>query len=711
MSKVTKPRIFVSYSRTDIEPALFLRSLIEKELGEGSTWHDIRDLTGDHWWAQIEDTIRERSGIEHLVLIASARALTRGVVRREWRLGSQEGKTITNVYWSRRDGFEAPDFEDLPSWISAKNMLDLSLTDRPTALLNILRQPGRGARRPFMANDLPSDFVQRVDEFDKLKTTLLDAERKDAIAINVALQGAGGFGKTVLAQAIAHDDEIYDAFYDGILWVTLGERPDLNTKLNDLLKTLLDEPQTFTDLGASLNKFRELLQERRCLLILDDVWRERDVRPFLEGAPLTARLITTRRNDILPANTITVAVDQMAEGESFQLLSSGITVSQVSEESALRQLAKVRLGRWPVLIKLVNGFLGREIQRGAELGEAIHEAIARLEKRGLTNFDLSDERAREAAVESTVRASLDYLVNEIGKGRSADVFSELRYFELAVFPEDFDIPISTVAQLWSLSAGLDEIDSRDLLHALSSLALTQSFDLRHKSVKLHDVLRKYVREQLSPDRWAELNNYLIEAYAPASICELKDVSEKTYCYRWLATHMHAAGRHRDLSALLLDPKWMQEKLDALGGPLPIISDLSSFGNMRAHTLIARVLRLVGTDLANDGSQLLPQLIGRLDAALDKEVEGFLIEARAAIVPPKIVPRLPTFKGSAITERLRLYGHTGSIRIMAALPNGKLLTFGTMRDDKALRLWDTTAGEELNSANVRRPLRERHRSSA
>ena len=62
-----------------------------------------------------------------------------------------------------------------------------------------------------------------------------------AIAITAALRGAGGFGKTVLAQALAHDDDIQDAFYDGVLWVSLGERPNLIEMLADLLKTLTGE--------------------------------------------------------------------------------------------------------------------------------------------------------------------------------------------------------------------------------------------------------------------------------------------------------------------------------------------------------------------------------------------------------------------------------------------------------------------------------------
>jgi hypothetical protein len=37
----------------------------------------------------------------------------------------------------------------------------------------------------------------------------------------------GGIGKTVLAVALAHDSEVWQAFPDGIHWPTVGQKPNL----------------------------------------------------------------------------------------------------------------------------------------------------------------------------------------------------------------------------------------------------------------------------------------------------------------------------------------------------------------------------------------------------------------------------------------------------------------------------------------------------
>ncbi|MFZ1104160.1 MAG: hypothetical protein WAN86_15175 [Hyphomicrobiaceae bacterium] len=64
-------------------------------------------------------------------------------------------------------------------------------------------------RVPMMAPEPPADFVPRPVEFDGLKRRLLDA-KGDAVGITAALRGAGGYGKTTLARALAHDPDIQD---------------------------------------------------------------------------------------------------------------------------------------------------------------------------------------------------------------------------------------------------------------------------------------------------------------------------------------------------------------------------------------------------------------------------------------------------------------------------------------------------------------------
>ncbi len=81
-----------------------------------------------------------------------------------------------------------------------------------------------------------------------------------------------------------------------------GERPGLET------------------INAAAAKLGETLSDRRILLIVDDVWREQDLRPFLQGGPNCVRLVTTRIDSVLPAIGCSPAGRRDAGGEALSLL-------------------------------------------------------------------------------------------------------------------------------------------------------------------------------------------------------------------------------------------------------------------------------------------------------------------------------------------------------------------------------------------------------
>ena len=138
------------------------------------------------------------------------------------------------------------------------------------------------ASRPiiFQARALPLAYVPRPTEFNAIKRLLMSKTSTGTpAAITTALRGAGGFGKTTLAQALCHDPDIQATFADGILWITLGETPP---KPLSLLKDLIASFPSPTKQRANVNTleqaaahWRDLLEPRSCLVVLDDVWQNR----------------------------------------------------------------------------------------------------------------------------------------------------------------------------------------------------------------------------------------------------------------------------------------------------------------------------------------------------------------------------------------------------------------------------------------------------
>ena len=99
--------------------------------------------------------------------------------------------------------------------------------------------------------------------------------------------------------------------------MTLGEDPgDLNGRVADLIHTLTGNHEAFATLDAAVNRLREAIADRRLLLVIDDVWNAAHARPFLQGGPHCARLITTRFTDALPDYARQIRVDAMRTGEA-----------------------------------------------------------------------------------------------------------------------------------------------------------------------------------------------------------------------------------------------------------------------------------------------------------------------------------------------------------------------------------------------------------
>jgi hypothetical protein len=341
-------RTFISYSRKDgADFARDLRASLEKE--NLSFWQDLIALQGgEDWWSQIQNVLRSRE-LQHFILVVTPAALASDPVRDEIWLARQEGKSVCPVR-----GPGVIDLNKTPRWLG--HIYDLDISEQRTALIAKLQRDAESRRVPMMAPELPADFVARPKEFDALKARLLDPEGDSVAGITAALRGAGGYGKTTLAKAIARDRDIRDAYFDGILWAELGEKPErLVAILSDLIESLSGERPQLETINAAAAKLGEALGDRRILMVVDDVWRGQDLQPFLQGGRHCVRLVTTRIYSVLPEKAVRQKVGAMQAGEALSQLSGGLPEDQVAREGpALAGLA-ARMGEWPLLLRIVNG--------------------------------------------------------------------------------------------------------------------------------------------------------------------------------------------------------------------------------------------------------------------------------------------------------------------------------------------------------------------
>jgi NB-ARC domain/WD domain, G-beta repeat len=535
---------------------------------------------------------------------------------------------------------------------------------------------------PFMVEDLPGNFVQRPREFEELIARLLDQKRRRPIAITAALRGAGGYGKTTMAKALCHDQRIRRAFRDGILWVTLGENLTLDKlvgKVEDLIYNLNHERPGFTGLDTATARLAGLLDEHAMLLVVDDVWNPAHLKPFQQGGKRCTRLITTRDDSVLPPDAQCISVDAMQQQEAVQLLRAGLNgvPLSASDSVALHSLA-ARLGECPLLLKLANGALRKQILRN---NQTFHGALTyvnqALDEHGLTAFDARNAQDRSQAVAQTLGVSFELL--------SKDEYA--RYRELAVFPEDVNIPLATLQKLWRATGGLNEFGVRELCEHLFDLSLLLNFDLATRTIRLHDVVRAYLGSEVGEEGLVTLHGQLLDAYGIKRWAELSH--EEPYLWDHLADHLLAAGRSDELVATVKDLRYLAAKACARNG-YAVEADLNKAESQAPADVPLRLLNRCRTY-----HEIAAVLYSRLEHV--KEL-SHLCQAFEPDIPRPYLASwhpLPDLPDPALIRTLR--GHTDRVHGCAISPAGDSIVSASF--DRTLKVWDAHTGACLSTLYV------------
>lgn len=366
---------------------------------------------------------------------------------------------------------------------------------------------------------------------------------------------------------------------------TLGQTPNVQGEFTRLYAALTGERPSFVSVEDAAQAFAEKLETRNCLIVVDDVWDAAHLKPCCRGGPGCARLVTTRQT-VVAAEAKRVDVDEMNPDEAVSLLVARLPERPSSAEP-FRRLAH-RLGEWPLLLKLAAGAMRQRIERGDSIAGALEYVRKALDRRGITAFDRESAADRRGAVASTIDLGLEQLT-------PAD---RERCIQLAIFPEDVDVPIAVAGELW----GLDAFDTEETLARLNNASLVD-FDLKLGTISVHDVMRSYFATRL-PDGGRSAHAVLLDAWG-----DLRKLPH-AYAWRWVAHHLRGAGRTVEIDALLGDVSWLAAKLGE-SGIYSVIEDFRWASPDPALDLLAKTLRVASHALARDPSQLVPQLLARL----------------------------------------------------------------------------------------------------
>ena len=657
-------RIFISYARSDGRAAS--ERLIKILASNGhSVWQDLRELGSEETvWPQIEKALKTA---EFLIVLITPAALKSDYIRKEWREAQRNGATIMPVMAMVQSR------STLPRWLRRGEVYDLVEPAHCEKFLARLNSTGGTFRADWDAGLEIETFIARPRLFVQIKAQLL-SETSEPLSLTSALQGRGGYGKSVLAGEIARDPDIRDAYIDGVFWVNLGQdNPDVLGQINHLIRRISGAGGA-PDVNTAAEELRRLLEKRNVLLILDDVWRKQDLYPFAKatGQGNATLLATTRKLDALPFSAQTIDISGMEPDEAVALLSCGLA-PDATEQRALSAFA-ADFWHWPQLLAIANGLLRGRLRDGETLLHAL-KTIADGARQGVVPG--TDERERTIA--NVMQMGIDDL----------DPADRERFKTLAVVPEDTAIPVAILAPLW----GLSQYEAEEFARLLLDRRLIQSRDLSDPSVgariRMHDDMLWYLGVITDEATKRELHKALLAAHRPESgnWADLEQAQPALhYLWRYLLWHLEQAGEDKTANALRIDYAWIKAKL-CCQGIRALAADYHPQPSERMAALVGEALHHSYRVLERDHSQLGFQLFGRLKPLAESEISRLCDDAKndIGLFDPVALKLFHPQSRQLRTE-------FGAVKNIAISTDGHvILSIGW---NGALRFWCTATGDEL-----------------
>lgn len=606
---------FISYARDDDEP--FVKQLDHDLSGKGfDIWWDRESMEsrGRTFLQELRDTIATS---DRVIAVIGPKARESVYVRSEWEHALLFSKAVVPI-------LRLGSYELVPPELSKLHCPDFR-DERPYAealaeLVKILKQPVPRLG-PFRTTvpSLPPHFLPRREEMTHLaQKVLADVQSPNVITSSkrmTAIWGMGGVGKSVMAIAFARATDTRRVFEDGIVWLTFGDQrisEEVSVLANMRLLGLAfnDNPMYYTDPVAAQARLPGLLDEKSCLIVLDDVWSVAQAEPFINAAgPRTRLLVTTREGSLSTTfGAQEHRLDVLSRDSALDLMADWCEAQPETLPGEAVDVAN-ECGNLPFALALC-GALVRDGTPWSDLLGALHDADLSFIQTQLPNYPYPN-------LLRSLKVSLDILA-------SSDAAGAQCFTELAVFCFDKTIPEAAVTTLWKHMNKLDSRRVRKLLATLERKALLKlEGETPYRRITLHDLQKDYLSAQNSDK--VSLHNSLLEAYAHETPHGWTAGPADGYYFQRLPHHLKWAQRDYELSRLLTDFSWLESKLGAtdIGA---MIADYDLLPTADYLRLIRDALRLSAPALSRDPSLLAGQLLGRLLSTPSEQVSSMLKQA-------------------------------------------------------------------------------------
>ncbi|KAJ4782268.1 NBS-LRR-like resistance protein [Rhynchospora pubera] len=298
------------------------------------------------------------------------------------------------------------------------------------------RDPPPTIDRETQSFVMESKVIGREREKELIVSELLNPPReRDNISV-FAIVGIGGAGKTTLAQYVFNDERVKEHFQLS-LWVCVSI-DEFN--VIEIIKSIIERASGDASKNSKemlQHELRKILDKKRYLLVLDDVWsKEREkwneLRMLLCSAAGAGSVIIVTTRDQGVASTMEAFpnhnLEKLTDEDSYELFKNrafGAWVEKPTEEHyEIGKTIAHKCGGLPLVVNAMGGLMGsnQELCYWREI----------LENKVWDSLHSTEE------ISSILKLSYEYLPSHM---KQCFAFC-------AVFPQDYVIERETLVQLW-----------------------------------------------------------------------------------------------------------------------------------------------------------------------------------------------------------------------------------------------------------------------
>eukprot|EP01045_Picozoa_sp_COSAG04_P015045 COSAG04_NODE_1165_length_7994_cov_50.104370_3_plen_574_part_00 len=407
---------------------------------------------------------------------------------------------------------------------------------------------------PIQVPKLPAG-LRITTEMKQLMSALLTSSNK-----RIGFCGMGGIGKTTISTWLVREEGTRKK-YDQILWIPLGQQPNLE-KLQELMHLELTDSKFDGDPTPEekLMALKKAMAGKNLLLVLDDLWESEheELLNFIDDTTRSKVLVSSRVRGVLEGAEI-VDVGLPTEEEAVQMLLAvaGLPLDAAAPPEA-HEVCKF-CDRLPLALGIA--------------GKLVHEMGVTDDWDGVVELmqeEFSDSGQDRSMEERIIRTSLSAI-----KGPHRDKILRL-FYALAIVPEDTRIPIELVAMLFEAESETPLPKPPSLLNIRRWLKVLIDRSLILGTVdrpSLHDIVMDFVISSKS-DEVRGMNRRLVELWRSRRPSGGWDVESKESVpqYITLAAVHHISGAwETDWSKDEQAIEWLADFVDGKQDAIPVFA--------------------------------------------------------------------------------------------------------------------------------------------